>query len=64
MIQKMIFRLNKEQTDEDAHKAWCDTEIDKTATQHEEKTNQKDELTQKVNKLTATIKKVGNFSVR
>merc|ERR1719162_2330089 len=30
MIQKMVFRLMKEQTDEDKHKAWCDLETDKT----------------------------------
>jgi len=29
-IQKMIFRLMAEQTDEDKHKAWCDLELAKT----------------------------------
>jgi len=30
MIQKMIFRLMSEQTDEDNHKNWCDLELQKT----------------------------------
>jgi len=30
MIQKMIFRLMAEQTDEDDHKNWCDLELGKT----------------------------------
>jgi len=30
MIQKMVFRLMAEQTDEDKHKAWCDLELQKT----------------------------------
>lgn len=37
MIQKMIFRLQQEQTDEDTHKHWCDLEIEKTLTMKEDK---------------------------
>jgi chromosome segregation ATPase len=40
MMQKMIFRLMAEQKDEDEHKAWCDTEIEKaniSATDKEER---------------------------
>lgn len=55
MIQKMIFRLNKEQTDEDAHKNWCDTELETTNQQADEKTDQVEEMTAKLNKLTADI---------
>merc|ERR1719388_601120 len=32
MIEKMIFRLMAEQKDEDAHKHWCDLELEKTNT--------------------------------
>jgi len=32
MIQKMIFRLQSEQKDEDDHKNWCDLELEKTNT--------------------------------
>jgi len=37
MIQKMVFRLMSEQTDEDKHKAWCDLELDKTKDSKEDK---------------------------
>jgi hypothetical protein len=43
MIQKMIFRLMKEQTDEDEHKNWCDIETTKT----EEKKSEKEEHIEK-----------------
>lgn len=55
MIQKMIFRLNKEQQDEDAHKNWCDTELETTTQQRDEKSDQVDEMTAKVESLTAKI---------
>jgi len=43
MIQKMIFRLMKEQTDETEHKNWCDIETTKT----EEKKSEKEEHIEK-----------------
>jgi hypothetical protein len=48
MIQKMIFRLMAEQTDEDKHKAWCDMETEKTESAITEKTD-------KIGELEATI---------
>lgn len=41
MIQKMIFRLKAEQTDEDEHKNWCDLEIEKA---NASKTNKEEKL--------------------
>jgi len=41
MIQKMIFRLMAEQTDEDKHKAWCDLETEKSDKSESDK---KDEI--------------------
>jgi hypothetical protein len=43
MIQKMIFRLMAEQTDEDKHKAWCDLETEKSDKSESDK---KDEIKQ------------------
>jgi hypothetical protein len=37
MIQKMIFRLMAEQTDEDKHKKWCDQEISVSETSRDDK---------------------------
>jgi len=54
-IQKMIFRLNKEQTDEDNHKHWCDTEIETTQQQLEDKKEKLDSLQAKIDKLRANI---------
>jgi hypothetical protein len=39
MIQKMIFRLKAEQTDEDSHKLWCDNEMSKSNTSQEDKSD-------------------------
>jgi len=54
-IQKMIFRLNKEQTDEDNHKHWCDTEIETTEQQQQDKQEKLDSLQAKIDKLRADI---------
>lgn len=54
-IQKMIFRLNKEQTDEDNHKHWCDTEIETTQQQLKDKQEKLDSLQAKIDKLRAEI---------
>jgi chromosome segregation ATPase len=58
MIQKMIFRLNKEQQDEDAHKNWCDQELETTEQQKDEKQDQVDEMQAKVESLTAKIEEL------
>merc|ERR1719401_1780636 len=44
MIQKMIFHLMKEQTDEDNHKLWCDKELHTSNATKEEKSSRMDEL--------------------
>lgn len=49
MIQKMVFRLMSEQTDEDKHKAWCDLELEKTKDSKNDKEN-------KITDLDARIK--------
>lgn len=60
MIQKMIFRLMAEQTDEDKHKAWCDLEIEKTDKSISDKKDKKEEISaditsQKANEAQLTI---------
>merc|ERR1719265_1977665 len=54
-IQKMMFRLNKEQTDEDNHKHWCDTEIETTQQSLKDKQEKLDTLQAKIDKLRAEI---------
>jgi len=48
MIQKMIFRLQAEQKDEDDHKNWCDLEMDKTNATIDQKTEKKESLLLKI----------------
>jgi len=55
MIQKMIFRLMDEQKDEDNHKNWCDTELDKTNASKVDKTDKAALLTAKIEADTATV---------
>lgn len=52
-IQKMIFRLKQEQTDEDNHKAWCDLEISKTESSKTDKTDKSEELEAKIKEAKA-----------
>jgi len=52
MIEKMIFQLMNEQTDEDNHKDWCDQEMKKTETSIEQKHTKVDELTVKIDDAT------------
>jgi hypothetical protein len=52
-IQKMIFRLKAEQTDEDNHKAWCDQELSKTKTSLDTKNDKVKELAAKIKEATA-----------
>jgi len=53
MIEKMIFRLMNEQTDEDNHKHWCDNEVSKTNTSRTQKEEKVEELTAKIDELDA-----------
>jgi DNA repair exonuclease SbcCD ATPase subunit len=55
MIEKMIFHLMSEQTDEDNHKNWCDKELEKTTMMKEDKETKKEELQTTIDSLTATI---------
>merc|ERR1719183_774028 len=58
MIEKMIFHLQAEQTDEDKHKAWCDQEISKTNTSRENKEEKIAELTSKIDAAEATVQEL------
>lgn len=60
MIQKMIFRLMDEQTDEDKHKNWCDHELDKTNTSKVNKEEKIEELSAKINADEATVQLLTN----
>jgi len=55
MIEKMVFRLMKEQKDEDDHKNWCDKELTTTNQSIDEKTTKKEELQTTIDSLTAQI---------
>jgi len=55
MVQKMIFRLMAEQTDEDKHKQWCDLELSNSKASAEDKT-EKDKM------LDAKIKEAKSHS--
>lgn len=55
MIQKMIFRLKQEQTDEDNHKAWCDQEISKTNSSIDSKNDKVKELNAKLKEDNAMV---------
>jgi len=48
MIQKMIWRLKKEQREENEHKEWCDTEIAKTDKKIGVQEAKRDDLTDKI----------------
>jgi len=58
MIQKMVFRLMSEQTDEDKHKAWCDLELEKTKTSETDKTDKIKELGTKIEEANAKVAKL------
>lgn len=50
MVQKMIYRLEDEQRDEDKHKMWCDQEIMKTNTSKSDKEDKIEELRLRIEK--------------
>merc|ERR1719217_1794722 len=54
-IQKMIFRLKQEQTDEDNHKAWCDMELAKTNSSIDDKDDKIKELSAKLKESNAKV---------
>jgi len=58
MIEKMIFRLQQEQTDEDNHKHWCDQEISQTNTSRTQKEEKIEELDTKIEGLSTSIQKL------
>merc|ERR1719424_415842 len=60
MIQKMIFRLMAEQTDEDEHKNWCDLEMSKTNTSEFNKKAKVAELELKIEADKAKADQLGN----
>merc|ERR1719191_540018 len=57
MIQKMIFRLMDEQNDEDAHKDWCDLEVERSTAQKEDKDEKIRGFTKKMEAMNAAVKK-------
>merc|ERR1719410_1931955 len=58
MIEKMIFRLMDEQTNEDNHKNWCDKELSKTETSKDNKEDKIKELSAEIDKLSGTIQEL------
>jgi len=58
MIEKMIFQLMHEQTDEDNHKHWCDQEMSKTNTSKVEKEDKITMLDAKISNLEAKVQKL------
>merc|ERR1719230_638535 len=58
MIEKMIFQLMNEQTDEDNHKNWCDQELSKTNTSKVNKEEKISELSVKIESAEATIQEL------
>merc|ERR1719198_363637 len=58
LIKEMIERLMKEAADEAAHKAWCDHEMGETKAKKEKLTGAVEDLTTKIAKANADIKKL------
>jgi len=58
MIQKMIFRLQDEQRDEDKHKMWCDLEINKTEISKDEKADRMEDLRVKIEGAEASVQRL------
>jgi hypothetical protein len=58
MIQKMVFHLKSEQTDEDNHKNWCDKELETTTMMLEDKNSTKEALQVSIDELSAEIEEL------
>jgi len=58
MIQKMIFRLMAEQTQEDEHKAWCDVELSKSDTSIKEKAEKLEMIKAKIEEAQASVQQL------
>jgi len=58
MIEKMIFRLMDEQTEEDKHKNWCDEELKKTDVSIKNKADKMKELDAKIKEAEAMVSKL------
>jgi DNA repair exonuclease SbcCD ATPase subunit len=55
MVEKMIFRLMAEQTEEDKHKKWCDQELAMTEAMKDDKDDKLEELDAKLKTETAGV---------
>jgi len=58
MIEKMIFRLQHEQTEEDTHKHWCDNEISKTNSSRTDKETKIEALSVQINDAEAKVQQL------
>jgi len=58
MIEKMVFHLMSEQTDEDNHKNWCDKELETTTMMLEDKNSTKEALQVSIDELSAEIEEL------
>merc|ERR1719399_1834248 len=58
MIQKMVFHLMKEQTDEDEHKNWCDVEVETNTELKDDRDEKLREFTKKIEKMDAEVKEL------
>merc|ERR1719253_1205426 len=57
MIQKMIFRLMDEQRDEDAHKDWCDLEVERSTATKEDTDEKITGFSKKLEAMDKAVKK-------
>jgi chromosome segregation ATPase len=60
MIEKMIFHLKSEQTDEDEHYHWCEKELDQTTKMTDDKEDRNETMTADINDYKAEIQELSN----
>merc|ERR1719213_1064844 len=60
MIEKMIFHLKSEQTDEDEHYHWCEKELDQTNKMKADKEDRNETMTADINDYKAEIQELSN----